>query len=194
MGLDAFVSCRCWQDGVTTAPPVPQERIVCNEETRLDLSIPYDGNEDLYRDFDNWVDSGACGHEGMSQASVYVSNWTGYRLFQEALKAAMWRHFPTLRAYLPQINGGSLPARAAPRAPAELQRFTSQTRLGTYTYLVDEETGERLNDYVPAYQGVFIWMAGRTRTSAWTRPPCSWSIPACSRRARCSGPCDAARR
>ncbi len=47
---------------MTTAPPVPRELIVCNEETRLDLSIPYDGNEDLYRDFGNWVDSGACGH------------------------------------------------------------------------------------------------------------------------------------
>jgi hypothetical protein len=157
MGLDAFVSCRCWQDGLTTPPPVPRELVVCDEETRLDLTIPYDGNEDLYRDLDNWVHSGACGHEQMDQASVHVSNWTGYRLFQEALKTAGWQHFPTLQAYLPQDNGGSLPAREAPRALAELQRFTSQTRLGTYTYLADEETGERLGEYVPAYRGVFCW-------------------------------------
>jgi hypothetical protein len=38
------------------------------------------------------------------------------------------QNFPTLQAYLPQINGGSLPARAAPRALAELQRFANQTR------------------------------------------------------------------
>ena len=37
--------------------------------------------------------------------------------------------FPTLRAYLPQVNGASLPARAAPRALAELHRFNSETRL-----------------------------------------------------------------
>ena len=105
-----------------TAPRVPQELIVCNEETRLDPSIPHDGNEDLYRDFDNWVDSGASGHEGMSQASVYVSNWTEYRLFQEALKAAMWR--PICR----RSKGGRCRP-GSPRALAELQRFTSQTRL-----------------------------------------------------------------
>jgi hypothetical protein len=105
MGLDAFVSCRCWQDGLTTPPPVPRELIVYTEDG-LDLTIPYDGNEDLYRDLDNWVHSGACGHEKMDQASVHVSNWTGYRLFQEALKAAGWQHFPTLQAYLPQSNGG----------------------------------------------------------------------------------------
>jgi hypothetical protein len=153
VGLDASVSCRCWQDGLTTPPPVPRELIVCTEEDGLDLSIPYDGNEDLYRDFYNWADSAPCGHEGMRQACVYVSNWTGYRLFQEALESAGWRHFPTLQAYLPHNNGGSLPARAAPEALAELQRFTSQTRLGTCTYLADEETGEWLT--VPAYQGVF---------------------------------------
>jgi hypothetical protein len=143
--------------GGLTQPPVPRKLIVYTEETRLDLSIPYDRNEDLYRDFDNWVDSGACGHEGMRQASVHVSNWTGYRLFQEALKTAGWQHSPTLQAYLPQRNGGSLPAREAPRALADLQRFTSQTHLGTYTFLADEETGELLNDYVPAYRGVFWW-------------------------------------
>jgi hypothetical protein len=143
MGLDAYVSCRCWQDGLTTPPPVPRELIVRDEENRLALTVPYDGNEDLYRDFDSWVESGACGHEGMDQACVHVSNWTGYRLFQEALKAAGWEHFPTLQAYLPENNGGELPAGEAPRALAELQRFSSGTRLGSYTYLADEETGER---------------------------------------------------
>jgi hypothetical protein len=49
------------------------------------------------------------------------------------------------------------PGSANAGRPRELQQFTSQTRLGTHTYLADEETGERLNDYVPAYQGVFCW-------------------------------------
>jgi len=40
MGLDASVSCRCWQDGVTTAPPVPRELIMYKEESGLDLAIP----------------------------------------------------------------------------------------------------------------------------------------------------------
>jgi len=52
----------------------------------------------------------------MAQAPVYVSNWTGYRLFQEALKAARWRHSPTLRAYLPQGNGGRCPPWPPPGA------------------------------------------------------------------------------
>jgi hypothetical protein len=163
MGLDAFVSCRCWQDGVAAPPPVPRELITHGEDFQLCLSLPYEGHEDLHRDFDEWVLHRACGHENMEQASVRVTNWAGYRLFQAALAAAGWDHLPTLRAYLPQCNGGSLPAEAAPRALAELEWFTSDADLGTHTYLLDADTGERLDSYVPAYEGVFRWDGGQDK-------------------------------
>jgi hypothetical protein len=157
MGLGAFVSCRCWQDGLASAPPVPRELITRDEDFELCLSAPYEGNERLYREFEEWIARRACRHENMEQASVRVANWGGYRLFQAALAAAGWEHLPTLRAYLPQHNGGTLPAEAAARAIAELAWFTGEADLGTHTYLLDGDTGERLDSYVPAYRGVFRW-------------------------------------
>jgi hypothetical protein len=126
MGLDASVSCRCWQDGLTTPPPVPRELIVCTEEDGLDLSIPYDGNEDLYRAFDNWVESWACDQEGMRQACVHVSNWSGYRLFQQAVHPV---HTPRPSPYEAGALrvGERLFARAVANDQADLEALLDRT-------------------------------------------------------------------
>jgi hypothetical protein len=160
MGLDAYVPCRCWQDGVTSAPPVPRDLIVADEDLWLGLSVPYEGNERLHHEFDRWVVEQACAHRRMHLASVRVANWASYRLFQQALATAGWERFPTLHGYLPDVNGGSLPAASAASALAELRQFGAEERLGTWTHLIDEQTGARLAFGVPAYEGVFI-MDGR---------------------------------
>jgi hypothetical protein len=151
MGLDAFVNCRCWQDGNVTEPPVPRSLIV-DEGEGLDFSGP---DDQMYYKFRSWQ-TDACAHEHMEIASERISNWGGYRLFQDALSTAGWEHFPTLEAQLPEANGGSMPASAAGQALEELRYFSEQAELGTETHLVDVETGAEIQTYIAAYDGVFL--------------------------------------
>ncbi|WP_410790389.1 hypothetical protein [Kribbella sp. C-35] len=63
MGMDAFVPCRCWEDGRTEEPPAPRADIH-RTDGMLDLTLPYDGNEVLWREFDAWTCDG-CRHVDM---------------------------------------------------------------------------------------------------------------------------------
>lgn len=67
MGLDAFVPCRCWQEGLTSEPPTPRALIVWTEG-ELDLTLPYDGNEELYSRFDGWKHD-CCEHKDIEYAA-----------------------------------------------------------------------------------------------------------------------------
>jgi hypothetical protein len=157
MGLDAFVRCRCWQDGLVSEPPIPRALISEDSEGYLEPTIPFEGNEELYRAFDQWVESGACPHEDMEQVSVRVSNWSGYRAFQEALSKAGCEHFPVLCAELPNGNGGQMEPELARKALEELEYFRSAADLGPETRLVNGATGDTLAVHIEGYQGVFIW-------------------------------------
>ncbi|MGW4842990.1 hypothetical protein [Nocardia brasiliensis] len=162
MGMDAFVRCRCWQDGCITAAPVPAELIVEDGDGYLTLSVPYVGNEDQHHRFDRWIYSGACPHEQMQIVSERIANWGGYRLFQGALKTAGAEQFPTLSAELPDANGGQMSPTSAAAALIEVAAFRTHRVVGTHTDLVDDSTGETLITAVPAYNGVFI-QDGRTK-------------------------------
>ncbi|MEZ0110822.1 hypothetical protein ABH920_004837 [Catenulispora sp. EB89] len=158
MGLDASVGCPCWRDGLTTAPPVPQDLIVEDEDGYLDLTVPDDAaNSALYNAFTLWHLDQACSHRRMKHTSVHISNWAGYRRFQHALGEQGWQHFPTLRAHLPQANGGLLPAPDAEAALAELTLFAAIAPPVDKTILSDEDTGETLMVHVDAYEGTTIW-------------------------------------
>jgi len=151
MGLDAFVNCRCWQDGLAAPPPVAPELIGVDDDGFIGL-LAHD--DDLWDVVDAWVAS-ACPHDNMDFISRHVSNWSGLRLFQSALSSAGDR-FPTLLSELPAGNGGTMPAEAAARVLDELAAFASLADVGTESVLVDEDTGEVINTGVPAYDGVFM--------------------------------------
>ncbi|MEU5880130.1 hypothetical protein [Spirillospora sp. NPDC047279] len=169
MGLDAFVRCRCWQDGLVSEPPFPRALIVEDEDGYLGLSVPYEGNEELDVAFYQWKETGACPHEDMDAVSVRISNWGGYRVFQEALLTAGAEHFPVLCAELPDGNGGALPPELARRALAELDFFRYRADLGEEIRLVDEANERTLATYVAGYDGVFVW-DGSTRHQAGVDP------------------------
>jgi hypothetical protein len=153
MGLDASVACRCYQDGVV-ASPFP-EHTVWDRDGYLGLDLPHQGHEAEYNRFGEWEGT-ACTHPGMCYREEGISNWPGYRMFQQALGEAGWERFPTLRAYLPERNGGILPAQAAPAALAELEAFKQAYR-GTALALVEVETGRTIRTHIAAYEGVFIF-------------------------------------
>lgn len=158
MGLDASVGCRCWHDGLTTPPPVPHDQIVEGADGYLDLAQPDDAYDPaVVAAFTRWQYEQACPHKHMAHADVRISNWSGYRRFQQALADQGWQHFPTLHAHLPEANGGLLPAQDANAALEELTYFAALAQPVDRTVLRDEDTGETLMVSVAAYRGTAIW-------------------------------------
>ncbi|MFI7074889.1 hypothetical protein [Micromonospora sediminicola] len=152
MGLDAYVYCRCWQDGL--AAPCPVGPVGYDDDGYLDLLLPWEGNESAHDVFQGWL-ARACPHELMEQADERVSNWPGVRLFQQAVRSAGTTRFPLLAAALPNNNGGRLPADQVGALLLELDAFR-QTRLADEVELVDEATGRGVMTYVEAYRGVLV--------------------------------------
>ncbi len=157
MGLDAFVYCRCWQDGLT--PPAPVGPVGFDDEGYLSLLVDKDGYTAAHAALHAWT-ARACAHERMEQASERVASWPGLRLFQQALESAGWSHFPTLQAELPSANGGRMSAEAAARVLDELDFFVQQAVMGDEVVVVDEATGEVALRYVAAYRGVWMLTSG----------------------------------
>lgn len=154
MGLDASVMCNCYHQELTLPPPVPRDLIEIDQEGYLSLTVPYDDNEELHAQFEQWKEH-ACVHSDMDFASVHISNWSGYRAFQQALAQIGWEHFPILKAELPNSNGGLTSATLATRALRELELFTDAD-LGSNTFLVNSETDEEIYEYIKGYGGVVI--------------------------------------
>lgn len=150
MGLDAAVYCRCYQEGRVISP-FP-DLTSFDEEGFLDLALPYDGHQEEHRLFWQWKQT-ACPHPGMHYCRERIANWSGYRLFQAALKQAGWEHFPTLQAELPEHNGGHMSPQAAALALKELATF-KRLYHGTVIALVNADTGELLRRYTPSQAGL----------------------------------------
>src|SRR5215468_9378822 len=104
MGLDASVMCNCYARGLTTPPP-HREYVRVDTEGYLELDLPWESHQAEHLAFYQWR-AGACAHENMEAACPRISNWAGFRMFQEALGLVGWERFPTLRAVLPEANGG----------------------------------------------------------------------------------------
>lgn len=155
MGLDATVMCNCFRDGRTTPPPFPRDWLEVDDEGYLNLTKEHDSDDNWRKSYE-WEQS-CCEHEGMKFALEHISNWTGYRQFQEALGEVGWQHFPVLKEQLPNANGGLTPSTASSLALLELEIFTAVNQIGIKTVLVDTSSGEGLHEYIAAYDGVFIF-------------------------------------
>src|SRR5215471_284517 len=107
MGLDAVVRCSCFEQGRTTKPPVPREWIGVDEHGYLALLPEHEEDEEAQEKFEEWLPD-CCPHGGVF-ASAFVTNWTGYQAFCEALERVGWEHFPVLQAELPEGNDGLTP-------------------------------------------------------------------------------------
>ena len=130
MGLDAFVRCRCFEEGLVSEPPLPMEDLYVDDEgfvwsrtfdrerERLgweEFSRRYGDLEDrLWR----WCDT-CCVHERMHVCSEWVANSSGWSQLQWLFEQ-LGERTPTLAEMLPNGNGGFFPAELAERALAEL--------------------------------------------------------------------------
>jgi len=158
MGLDAFVRCTCWETRSVRTPPPHADHVRLDEDGRVTLDLPWDGNEDKHSEFDRWLET-CCPHPDMDYASEHVSNWGGLRQFQSQLLELGIDQFPTLRDVLPQTNGGRVSAEQSRAALVELDDFGRRS-LGSKVVLVDEEAGEAIHEYIPLYRGWFLYAPG----------------------------------
>jgi hypothetical protein len=153
MGLDASVMCNCWKLGLAREPPFPRDHLETDQDGYLNLRPEFDTKE-YWTPFWDWSQT-CCAHEGMDYASEHIANWSGYRLFQEALEKAGWHQFPVLGAELPNANGGRTNSTQAKLALAELEIFRQLPSLGQNAALVDH-SGFVIFEFIASYEGVFI--------------------------------------
>ena len=103
MGLDASVRCRCWEEK-RASPPSFAASVVVDAQGYITLDLPWEDHQKEHALFDEWLLT-CCPHKEMDYAWERISNWGGYRLFQQKLAEIGWAHFPTLRAEIPDVNG-----------------------------------------------------------------------------------------
>ncbi|WP_144972704.1 hypothetical protein [Bremerella volcania] len=146
--------CNCFRDGKTTSPPFPRDWLEIDEEGYLHLKPGHDSDDNWHQLY-QWQQD-CCAHEQMEYGDERISNWGGYRQFQEALGEIGWEFFPVLQDQLPNGNGGLMDSAKCAQALPELDHFVSQGVVGIKTVLVDSRTGEVLWEYVAAYDGIVV--------------------------------------
>jgi hypothetical protein len=139
MGLDAYVRCNCLVEG-KAKPFERPDALGIDEDGHLAPVGKWADDPELFNRFWEWKKT-ACEHADMEVASQGISNWSGYRRFQEAVGELGWDRFPTLRDELDLFE----------REQAGLERYV----------LVDSESGEAEYVYIACYRGVFLLHGSR---------------------------------
>lgn len=155
MGLDAFVRCRCWQDGKVT-PPDRLAGLIVFGDGDLSLSVSWETDPDLNNYLYEWLDTSPCEHEDMDEVCEAIGNWALYRGFQRELATIGWHHFPTLHAELPNSNDGCTPSSLATAALAELELFSELATTRDVAVLYDTDTGETIWEQIHAFGGANV--------------------------------------
>jgi hypothetical protein len=158
VGLDATVLCTCYEDGRTTEPPVPRDRLVLGDGD-LWVSSGADADIEEVEEMDEKVQEwrgSACKHPHLYYADEVIANWNWYGNFLRVLGRLGWDHFPTLEVELPVSNDGTTPPEAASEALEELAYFRSLDEVGPNTFLVDTATGRELYSRLSDEDGVFV--------------------------------------
>ena len=158
MGLDAFVHCNCYTEGLSEAFPLPEleQHFMQDEGGHLSLMLDELGYEEAHHRVLEWMET-ACEHHHMLIAFEHISNWTGYRYLHQALEDIGWFNFPTLLAELPESNGGYTTAIKAEKVLEELALFRELASGRDMPFLVNTKTDSIIHSYVAVYEGVFMW-------------------------------------
>ena len=152
MGLDAFVRCRCFEEGKLKPGPMPLEDLYIDDEDHicskfLDQKLEELGSDlfwerygDLESDFLDWIDN-ACEHEYGEICSERVGNFCGLLSIDAVLSSDEGESkYPLLNNMLPDGNGGLYPVEKAQPTLDELDRFIEEHAKVQGYQLIDEET------------------------------------------------------
>ena len=152
MGLDAFVRCRCFEEGKLKPGPIPFEDLYIDDEDyisskfldqkRKELSSEQfrERYGDLESDFLDWIDN-ACEHEYGEICSESVGNFCGVlNIYADLSSDEGESKYPLLNNMLPSINDGLYPVEKAQPTLNELDRFIEEHAKVQGYQLIDEET------------------------------------------------------
>ena len=132
MGLDAFVRCRCFEEGKLVNCPVPYEDLYLSEDGYVSSRTLDEAHAELgygeYRarfgplddEFFEWK-MHPCEHENMEYCSEHVGNIMGWATLQCIFEDAEEGTLSTLKTMLPTSNDGFFPASKAQQALDELE-------------------------------------------------------------------------
>lgn len=164
MGLDAYVSCRCWQDGKTTPPPY---EVAWSEDEQRPCVVERDDwtweeEMDVVDACDEWMET-ACAHRGVA-ADEWVSNWAGVAWFGDYLA----RHdylAPTLLFEWRKREGnfGYVPADLSPLVLTELDNLL----LFAVSVEADVKDREWLDDMIVKLRRLFLASVETGNPVAW---------------------------
>ena len=158
MGLDASVKCRCWEDGLCNPPASLAPRLWFDPTTAevnvtMPEGLPEEEHMALYLEYDLWVLEGACAHESMSVVGERISNWSGLREFQHALRSLGEGSNAALLREIPNRNGGLTKPADARMCLAELDSLCLTGPFDQIVELVDAGSGGVIHSRVGPYDG-----------------------------------------
>ena len=152
MGLDAFVRCRCFEEGKLKPGPIPLEDLYIDDEDyisskfldqkreELGSKLFWERYGDLECDFRDWKDS-ACEHKYGEICSENVGNFCGLLCIGAVLSSDEGEtKYPLLNTMLPDSNDGLYPVEKAQPTLDELDRFIEEHSKIPGYQLIDEET------------------------------------------------------
>lgn len=170
MGLDAYVKCNCFKNGLAAKLPFAEELLTCDADGYFDVKrLPEVSDveyHELERRLHEW-ERNACPHYKMYYCSEWVGNWWGVRAFQQAMGQIGAEHFPVLYNALPDGNYGRLEAEQAAAALAELALFEDRITAYENVFLQDAGSHETIYDYIAVCNGKFAWNYARKSVSGF---------------------------
>lgn len=146
MGLDAYVACTCYRDGLTSEPPLPRSQLTIDERGDVVL-VDDDDDVDVWHAIWNWQES-ACPHPSMKAASDWVGNIAGISWLRSVASGLPSGRFANLAVVLSGLSGlmdSYLPAADAVRALPELEALLSEDCVGS-TRIICADGGVIDND------------------------------------------------
>ena len=161
MGLDASVRCRCWERGLCKPTPLAAHITFEVREDCISTNLRWETHQAEILAFDQWMLS-CCEHEEMCFARERISNWSGLRSFQQALRTLGETGFAVLLREIPNVNGGLTYPDAAQACLTELDRFDRMKQFGERIELLDSATNQVVHRRVGPYGG-WLGTSGRTK-------------------------------
>jgi hypothetical protein len=142
MGLDAFVRCRCWEDG-TTVPFEFGDLLEVADGRVIPAVARSKRTAPMYEAYARWIDA-CCPHPRMVFRQEWIANWYGVSEFRRALNEIDASRFPNLLREIPTLNGGQTDPAQAVNCSAELDLFLASPPFGRQILLMDATTGKRM--------------------------------------------------
>lgn len=149
MGLDAFVACTCYRDGLTSEPPITRDQIVIDDTGKPQcawIDSPYsqlsEEQEGAIRKMIEWTES-ACEHEDMDLVSERIGNISSVgwlRAATSGIDDAKFAHLGPILSGLSGMMDSRLQAAEAEAAMPELEQLLQEPAVGATRTL--QESGD----------------------------------------------------